>query len=268
MEETQFNYKLWILYPIVGILSIILFFGTFFTIQPWQRWIVLTFWTVSNKIYSEWLHLKVPVIQKIKKINIKTQKEEVDALSASKDLQNVTTRLAINYSIDNSWVKKLFMTVWDNSIIKAVLIDPAIQESIKAITAKYTAEELITKRAEVRVWIMDLLTQKLKVDGIDIIALNITNFKFSEEFDKSIEQKVKAEQDALTQKNKLEQVKYEAQQKIETAKADAESIRIQAQAVTSQWGEDYVRLQRIKKRDWKLPVTTLWENLQMLMQMK
>lgn len=264
----NFNYKKFIKWLIRGILLLIILFGSFFTVQPWQRAILVTFWNVSNDIYSEWLHFKVPIIQKVKKINIKTQKEEVDALSASKDLQNVTTRLAINYSIDNNWVRKLFISVWDNSTIKTVLIDPAIQESIKAVTAKYTAEELITKRSEVRAWIMDLLSQKLKVDWIDIIALNITNFKFSDAFDASIEQKVKAEQDALTQKNKLEQVKYEAQQTVESAKAQAESIRIQAQAVTQQWWEDYVRLQWINKWNWQLPATVLWDNMNMLMQMK
>jgi len=267
MEETK-NVWRFIKYWIIGILLIIIFFWAWFTVQPWQRAVVVTFWNVSNQVYDEWLHLKLPILQQVKKINIKTQKEEVEALSASKDLQNVTTRLAINYSIDNSWVRKLFITVWDNSTIKSVLIDPAIQESIKAVTAKYTAEELITKRELVRAWIFDLLTQKLKVDWIDIIALNITNFKFSDNFDASIEQKVKAEQDALTQKNKLEQVKYEAKQQIESAKAQAESIKIQAQAITQQWWEDYVKLQWIAKRDWKLPVTTLWSNMDILMQMK
>jgi regulator of protease activity HflC (stomatin/prohibitin superfamily) len=126
------------------------------------------------------------------------------------------------------------MTVGNNEDIKRVLIDPAIQESVKAATAKYTAEELITKRTLVREDIMTNLKNKLSIDNIDIIALNITNFKFSDTFDIAIENKVKAEQDALTQKNKLEQIKYEAQQTIESAKAQAESIRIQAQAITSQ----------------------------------
>ncbi len=267
-EEWEPKWGKWITTAILWILWLIIVFDTFFTVQPWQRAVLVTFWNVSDSIYSEWLHLKAPLIQKIKKIDIKTQKEEVESMSASKDLQNVTTKMALNFSIDHKWVRKLFMTVWNNDDIKRILIDPAIQESVKAATAKFTAEELITKRTLVRESIMTNLKEKLSIDNIDIIALNITNFKFSDVFDAAIEQKVKAEQDALTQKNKLEQIKYEAQQTIETAKAKAESIRIQAQAINSQWWADYVKIKRVEKRDGKLPVTTLWSNMEVLMQMK
>jgi regulator of protease activity HflC (stomatin/prohibitin superfamily) len=100
---------------------------------------------------------------------------------------------------------------------------------------------------------------------IIINDVNIVNFEFSKSFNESIENKVTAEQDALAQKNKLEQVKYEAQQQIEKAKAQAESIKIQAQAVTSQWWADYVKLQWINKWDWVLPKTSLWEKTNTLL---
>ena len=80
-----------------------------------------------------------------------------------------------------------------------------------------------------------------------MLEVNITDFSFSTSFDSAIEAKVKAEQDALAEKNKLEQVKFQAQQQIEQSKAEAEKIRIQAEAITKQGGEEYVQLQRISK---------------------
>jgi prohibitin 2 len=98
------------------------------------------------------------------------------------------------------------------------------------------------------------LKENLAKNDILLEDVFITDFKFSDSFDKAIESKVTAEQRALESKNKLEQVKFEAEQQIATAKAEAESIRIKAQAVTQQGGADYVKLQAIQKWDGKLPV--------------
>jgi regulator of protease activity HflC (stomatin/prohibitin superfamily) len=187
--------------------------------------------------------------------NVQTQKETTEASAASKDLQDVSTEIALNYNINPEGVVGLYLAVGDD--VSSRIIDPSLQESIKAATAKYTAEELITKRAVVTDEILTNVrigvTERLKGDYITVDAIAVTNFSFSESFNTAIESKVTAEQNALAQKNKLEQVKYEAQQTIEQAKAQAEAIRIQAQAVTSQGGADYVQLQAIKQWDGKLP---------------
>ena len=129
------------------------------------------------------------------------------------------------------------------------LIQPAIQEAIKGATAKYTAEELITKRSEVKDVMQVALSERLSTRHIIIDEISITNFSFSSAFDASIEAKQVAEQDALRASRELEKIKIEAEQKIATARAEAESIRIQAQAVTQQGGKDYVSLQWIEA--WK-----------------
>jgi regulator of protease activity HflC (stomatin/prohibitin superfamily) len=167
-------------------------------------------------------------------MNVQTQKAEVQADSASKDLQAVRTTIAVNYNLDPAAVRTLYQTVGDNETITFKIIGPSIQEAVKATTAKFTAEELITERSAVAVDIKANLTNKLGKLGISVSDINIVEFRFSPEFDAAIESKVRAEQDALAQKNLLEKVKYEAQQKIETAKAEAESIRIQAEAVRNQ----------------------------------
>jgi prohibitin 2 len=119
-------------------------------------------------------------------------------------------------------------------MIEAKVITPSVQESVKATTAKYTAEELITKRQIVSQEIQNSLTDKLAKNGIIVSDVNIVDFNFSVGFNEAIEKKVKAEQEAFAEKNKLETVKYQAQQSIEKAKAEAESIKIQASAIQSQ----------------------------------
>lgn len=192
-------------------------------------------------------------------MNIQTQKAEVTADSASKDLQVVTTVIAVNYNLEWAAIRNLYQTVGTNEVIEFKIIAPTIQESVKSTTAKFTAEELITDRSAVAVDIKANLTNKLGKLGILVSDINIVEFRFSPEFDAAIESKVRAEQDALAQKNLLEKVKYEAQQTIETARAQAESIKIQAEAVTSQWGADYVKLKWIEKWNGALPTTTLGE---------
>jgi regulator of protease activity HflC (stomatin/prohibitin superfamily) len=118
---------------------------------------------------------------------------------------------------------------------------------------------LITKRDDVRDSITTKLENKLTERGLIINDVNITDFEFSAEFDRAIEQKVKAEQEALKAKEDLERVKFEAQQQIEKSKAEAEKIRIQAEAITKQGGEEYVKLQWIQKWNGQLPSTMLSE---------
>jgi regulator of protease activity HflC (stomatin/prohibitin superfamily) len=125
----------------------------------------------------------------------------------------------------------------------------------KSVVAKYSAEESITKRSEVSKDIEEALNARLQKYGITIQSFNIINFEFSKSFNDAIEAKVTAEQDALTQKNKLEQVKYESEQKIVSAEAQAKAIEIQAKAIQNQGGEEYVKLKWIEKWNGQLPTT-------------
>jgi regulator of protease activity HflC (stomatin/prohibitin superfamily) len=125
--------------------------------------------------------------------------------------------------------------------------------AVKASTANYTAEELITKREVVRQTIQDSLTERLKQNYVDVTGVSIVDFNFSPSFNQAIEAKVTAEQNALAAKNKLEQVKYEAEQRVEQAKGEAEAIKIQTQAIQSQGGRDYVNLKAIEKWNGELP---------------
>jgi len=202
-----------------------------------------------EKVVGPGLHWRTPLFEHVTKMNVQTQKEETDASAASKDLQTVNAKVAVNYNINPDAVGDLYVRI--GTEYKSRIIDPAVQEVVKAVTANYTAEELITKRAvvteEVKSALSNLVKERTQGDHISITGVSIVNFDFSGSFNQAIETKVTAEQNALAAKNNLEKIKYEAQQTIETAKAQAESIRIQAQAINSQGGADYVELQKIQK---------------------
>ena len=239
------------------ILAIILLivFNPFVIIDAGERGVVLNWGSVSDTILGEGLSFRIPIRQSIKHLDIKIQKEEVDASAASKDLQTVSAKIALNYHLEADKVNKLWQSVGPDYKIR--IIDPAIQEALKATTAKYTAEELITKRQEVKEVAKLLLTERLVKEFIIVDELSIVDFDFSQSFNSAIEAKVTAEQNALAAKNKLEQVKFEAEQRISQARGEAEAIRIQAQAITQQGGKDYVQLKAIEKWSGNLPQTML-----------
>ncbi len=171
---------------------------------------------------------------------------------------------------------KLYKTIWTIWVIENKITQPAIEESVKAANALFTAEQLITKRQEVSEKMKEILKIKLEKVWIIIVDINIIDFQFSSEFNKAIEEKVKAEQDALAEKNRLEKIKYQAQQTIETAKwsseakllqarADAEAIKIKTEAIKAQWWAEYVKLKWIEKRDGKLPITNMWWDTPVIM---
>jgi len=242
---------------IIGAIIFILALGAFSVLNPivritaGQRGVVLNWGAVSDRILDEGIHWLMPVRDEVAKLDVKIQKEEKGATASSKDLQTVTSRVAINYHLDAKKVNKLWQEVgkdYSNRIIA-----PAIEEFVKKITAKYTAEQLITKREDVKADLKKAITENLVKNSIIVDDIFITDFKFSAKFNQAIEAKVTAEQRALESKNKLEQVKYEAEQKVAQATAEAKAIQIKAQAVTQQGGKDYVQLQAIEKWDGKLP---------------
>ncbi|MFQ9435758.1 MAG: prohibitin family protein [Ruminococcus callidus] len=141
------------------------------------------------------MHLKVPFAQQIVMMNNKIQKTEIDSNGVSKDLQTVSSGVAINYHINKDDSAKIYQSIGEG--YADTVLQPAIQESMKAITAQYTAEELITKRSAVGEEIGATLAEKVQEYGILIDKFNIINFDFSEEFNAAIEQKQVAEQNKL-----------------------------------------------------------------------
>lgn len=240
-----------ITHVIGGLIFLVILFGSWGNIGKGERGVKFSKITGNVSTLGQGLYFKLPIFEYVTKMDVQVQKDEVVASAASKDLQTVTARVAVNFKLDPEYVAQLSQDV--GSQYKERLIDPAVQEVVKAVTAKYTAEELITKREEVREGIKIGLTEKLKTHHILVDQFNIVDFDFSASFNAAIEAKVTAEQNALASKNKLEQVKYEAEQRVTEAKAEAEAIRIQAQAITQQGGAEYVNLKAVEKWNGVLP---------------
>jgi regulator of protease activity HflC (stomatin/prohibitin superfamily) len=152
----------------------------------------------------------------------------VKTSAASKDLQTVRATFVVNYRVDKTKAVVLYREIGMTYL--ETVIEPAIQEAFKSGSAKYTAEELITERAKVSIEIRESISERLEQFGVNVDAVNITQFEFSEEFDKAIEAKVTAEQKALQAERELERFKFEAQQKVEMAKGEAEAILEKAKA--------------------------------------
>ncbi|MBI3940906.1 MAG: prohibitin family protein [Acidobacteria bacterium] len=231
---------------------LLLFFNPFGTIGAGERGILLRFSAVTGRVYGEGLYFIWPIMERVVKVDIKLQKEQVPATAASKDLQTVSSDVALNFHINPEKVALIYQEVGLD--FKARIIDPTLQESVKAITAKFTAEELITKREIVKEEIRNLLRDTLASNGIIVDEFNIVSFNFSESFNDAIEAKVTAEQQALAVKNKLEQIKFEAEQKIAEARGKAEAIKVESEALRS--NPAILELRALEKWNGILPQVT------------
>lgn len=244
------NYRNAIKYGIAGLLLIIIvlfFICCFRTIKSGEVGIKVRFGKVVNTNLNEGINLKLPFIEKIVKMNVRVQKVEVETASASKDLQDVNMKLAVNYRVDGTKALQLYKNV--GTEYEDIILNPAIQESIKAVTSKYTAEDLITNRSEVSKKCMEELESKIKNYGLSIDNFNITNFSFSEEFNKAIEEKQVAEQKVLTAKQELEKEKIEAEKKIVKAEAEKQSNELKQQTLT----DNIIKEKFIDKWNGELP---------------
>lgn len=229
------------------LLGIILFFGSFRTIKSGEVGIKVRFGKVVDSKTHDGVNFKIPMIEKIVKLNVQVQKVEVETSSASRDLQDVNMKLAVNYRIDASKATELYKNV--GTEYEEVVLQPAIQESIKATTSKYTAEELITNRSEVSNGCMKELENKVKKYGIIVDNFNITNFSFSAEFNKAIEEKQVAEQKVLTAKQELEKEKIEAEKKVVKAEAERKANETKGQTLT----DNIIKEKFIEKWNGELP---------------
>lgn len=202
-----------------------------------------TFGKLNDNTLSPGIHFKVPFIQTVIQVNTQVTKAETDTSASSKDLQPVSTHVAVNYSVNKASAYNLMNNIGGN--FDNVIINPAIQEIVKEVTARYPAEDLITRRDVVAGEISEHLTTRLAKYDLIVNDINIVNFKFSEAFNQSIEAKQVAQQQALKAENDLRRIEIEAKQKIAQAQAEAESLRLKKQEVTP----ELVQLKQIEVQE-------------------
>jgi regulator of protease activity HflC (stomatin/prohibitin superfamily) len=229
--------------------------SAFTVISAGHTGVQVTFGEVNMTPLSEGVHFVNP-LSSVKDVDVRLQKSQLSGASAgTKDLQQVHTDIVVQYRLNASKVPHIYKEFGLN--VDDKVLGPGINEAFKSITGHYTSEELITKRDEVSMAITEHLRNKMAPFNIDVSGVSLVNFGFSAEYQKAIESKVIATQNKLKAEQDLERIKVEAASRVAQAKGEAEAISIQAQAIQSNGGANYVQLQWIEKWDGKLPTTVL-----------
>lgn len=217
-----------ILHSVSAFVALIVLFGSWTIIPAGERGVVLRMGKV-DRVLETGPALKLPILEKVIDMEVRTQMIEVEASAASKDLQIVTTILAVQFNLDPDSVGDIYERL--KTQYRARIIDPAIQNAIKAATAQFNAEALITRRAEVIAFAENALKERLAEHYIKVTNVDIVNFDFSDEFNRVIEEKVTQEQEAFKQENITKQEEEKKKQQILKAQAQAESTKLEAQAL-------------------------------------
>lgn len=242
---------------IIILALVIVILNSFTAVTAGHSGVVTTFGKVSDSVLSEGLHFKIPFVQKIVLVDNRVLKAEADCSSASKDLQTVRSTIAVNYKVMNSYSASVYKNIGMD--YESVIIIPAVQECVKAVTARFTAEELITNRQNVSDLMSEQLKDKIGSYGIDVQIFNIISFDFTEEYNAAVEAKQTAQQNALKAEQDLQRVKVEAEQTVAEAQAEAEAYRLKSEQITP----EVLLMSYIDKWDGKLP-TVVGENGSML----
>lgn len=250
LKLTKKGVKVCVILPIILLFAIITLLSSFKTIRSGEVGLKVRFGKITDSSLNEGLNLKIPYIEKIVKVNIKVQKTELKTESSSKDLQVITTLLAVNYNVQKQSATTLYKNV-GKDYEKTILI-PAIQESIKAVMSSFTAEEVITKRNQVSDLCLEEIQSKVEKYGINIDDFNIIDLDFSAEYSKAIEEKQVAEQKVLTAKQELEKEKIEAEKKLVKARAEKEANELKQKSLT----DNIIKEKFIEKWNGELPKAT------------
>lgn len=250
----------WSIIGVLILLLIIILFNSFKSVPTGFVGVKTRFGKVQDTVLQEGLNGKLPFIEKINLIDCRIKKIEVNSEGSTKDMQTVNITIVLNYNINKDTANQLYREVGTD--YENIIISPAILESVKAVMAQYTAEELVGKRSEISAMILEALFNKVNDNGINISEFNITNVNFSDAFNQAIEAKAVKQQEVEAAKADLEKQKIQNEKEISVAEKDAKVMELQNSQVTDktiQLRELEVKEKMIEKWDGKLPTTTLGE---------
>jgi regulator of protease activity HflC (stomatin/prohibitin superfamily) len=236
----------------IAALIVVLAWAAFVAVGPGERGVLMTFGAVRNVVLAPGLHMKIPFVQTVKLMNVQIQKSETSETAASRDLQNVTTKVAVNWSItpaDAAWV---YQRLGDETQLTDKVIAPIVSNAVKAVAARYDAEQLVEKRDVVRDQIQQQIVAALVHYKVQVQGVNITNFSFSEDYAKAIEQKQVAQQRAQQAEYDLARTKVQAQQEIAKAQGQAQAQKLLQSTLTP----EIIQLKAVDKWNGVLPQVT------------
>ncbi|MEG3921929.1 MULTISPECIES: prohibitin family protein [unclassified Microcoleus] len=248
VQSVQYNLALYLVGGIVFIIAALIL-RPFALVGAGERGVMMRFGKVQDVILDEGIHPILPIFTSVKTLSVRVQKTDLKADAASKDLQSITTDLAVNWNVDPAKVNQVFQQVGDEEQIVTSILSPAISEVLKAATSKKTAEEIITKRTELKTEIDNSLKKRLEPYGVIVRDVSLINFGFSPEFSKAIESKQIAEQEAKQAEFTVQKATQDAQAEINRAKGKAEAQRLQRQTLTA----EILQQQAIEKWNGQFP---------------
>lgn len=208
---------------------------------------------VEDQIMGEGLHFRMPFVQSVKEVDVRVQTAQAIASAGTSDLQTVQITTVVNWRMNPDRVNTIYQEIGNEEQVVVSIITPRVEEIVKSTSAQFTAEELLTKRGQLKTDIATKLREELSKYNIILSDVSLANISYSQSFDAAIERKVTAEQDAQAAKNKLAQVEFEAEQRVTQAKAEAEAIKINAESLLTNGGQQYVNMKAVEKWDGKLP---------------
>ncbi|BAY42594.1 band 7 protein [Scytonema sp. HK-05] len=229
---------------------ITIFLTPFVVVNAGERGVLMEFGKVQNTILGEGIHVIIPVVNTVKRLSVRVQKQDISAEASSKDLQDIFTDVALNWHIIPQEANAIFQQIGDERDVVDRILNPAIEEVLKAVMAKYTAEELITKRGEVKAEVDDALTARLANYHIAIDDVSLVHVHFSQRFDEAVEAKQIAEQEAKRAGFVALKASKEAEAKVNLAKGEAEAHKVLHETLTP----EILQNRALDKWDGKLPL--------------
>jgi regulator of protease activity HflC (stomatin/prohibitin superfamily) len=236
---------------IMILLLLLAILSSFFVIvDAGQRGILMKFGNVQEQILGEGIHFIIPIVNTVEKLSVRVQSQETSAEASSKDLQDVYTDVALNWHIIPTEANFIFQTVGNETAVIERIISPAVEEVLKAVMAKYTAEEIITRRGEVKAGVDHELKTRLATYHIAVDDISLVHVHFSRRFSDAVEAKQVAEQEAKRAEFVALKAVREAEAKVNLAKGEAEVQRLLRENLTP----ELLERQAIEKWNGTLPL--------------
>ena len=235
---------------ILALLILAIVSSFFAIVGAGERGVLMRFGEVQPQILNEGIHVVMPLVNTVETLSVRVQKHEISAEASSKDLQDVYMDVALNWHIISTEVSLVFQEIGNEQAVIDRIINPAVEEVLKVIVAKYTAEEIITKRSEVKAEVDQLLRSRLAIYHIAINDISLVHVHFSERFSDAVEAKQIAEQEAKQAGFMAQKAMREAEVRVNLARGEAEAHRLILDTLTP----EILRRQAIERWDGKLPL--------------
>jgi regulator of protease activity HflC (stomatin/prohibitin superfamily) len=236
-------------WSVIGLVALILIFGSTYSIKSTERGVISTFGKMNPEVVGDGLHFKWPFVQSVKKVNIQQKKFDGQENSYTRDVQTSTVDYTINYDLVKENVSTLMRNVGEDYHNRIVV--PFVRRAMKEAFGNFTATEIVENRDEVRHQIEDMLRNTLDSAYFCNIQFQLTDIDFDDQFENAIKEKQVAEQNALKAKNVTIQVEEQAKQSVIKAEAEARAIKIKADALAQ--NPKIVDYERVSRWDGHLP---------------